>query len=205
VNVKVIAALAAGLLSAAPAFSAPVVLDFEGTAALPSIANYYGGGAGPNYGVLFGDDLLGFQPDVVDPQFSNIPSGNTIMSLAGTGGASWMNVAAGFSGTASFFYSSAEGATVSIYSGLNGSGDVLGTFDLLANAQLGCTDTAFCHWDQISLDFGGVAQSIQFGNALGTGFDNVSVAPVPLPAAIWLLGSSLIGLGGVARRRKLKA
>ncbi|HEY4366983.1 MAG TPA: VPLPA-CTERM sorting domain-containing protein [Steroidobacteraceae bacterium] len=33
-----------------------------------------------------------------------------------------------------------------------------------------------------------------------TGF--ASAAPVPLPAAIWLLGSSLLGLGGVARRRK---
>jgi hypothetical protein len=29
-----------------------------------------------------------------------------------------------------------------------------------------------------------------------------SYAPVPLPAAVWLLGSSLIGLMGVARRRK---
>ena len=202
-NVKVIAALAAGLLSAAPAFSAPVVLDFEGTASYGSIADYYGGGPGPNYGVLFGGDALGLSNDIPEfPQFSHAPTPGTIMAPVGADSA--LNMALGFAGTASFFYSSAEAATVSIYSGLNGTGDVLGTFQLLANATTGCDDSPFCHWDQVSLDFGGIAQSIQFGTGQGAGFDNVSVAPVPLPAAIWLLGSSLIGLGGVARR-KLKA
>jgi hypothetical protein len=204
VNVKVIAALAAGLLSAAPAFSAPVVLDFEGTTGYASIADYYGGGSGPNYGILFGGDAQGLVNDIPGfPNFSNAPTPGTVMAVNGTDAV--MNVATGFSGTASFFYSSAEATTVSIYSGLNGTGDVLGTFQLLANYQDGCDDSPACHWDQLSLDFGGIAQSIDFGTAAGVGFDNIAVAPVPLPAAIWLLGSSLLGLGGVARRRKLKA
>ena len=33
-------------------------------------------------------------------------------------------------------------------------------------------------------------------------FDNFSVALVPVPAAVWLFGSGLIGLVGVARRKK---
>jgi hypothetical protein len=28
------------------------------------------------------------------------------------------------------------------------------------------------------------------------------VQPVPVPAAVWLLGSGLLGLGGVARRKR---
>lgn len=32
--------------------------------------------------------------------------------------------------------------------------------------------------------------------------DAIAVAPVPLPAAAWLLGSGLLGLGGFARRRR---
>ena len=32
-------------------------------------------------------------------------------------------------------------------------------------------------------------------------FDGTSVAPVPVPAAVWLFGSGLLGLAGVARRK----
>jgi hypothetical protein len=192
-------------LSAAPAFSA-VILDFQGVGDYSFINEYYNGGTsesgapGPNFGISFGPDaLVATNNPSFDSYYSNAPT-PSIMSPIGADAA--LNLAVGFAGTASFFYSSAEAATVSIYSGLNGTGDILGTFTLLANAQNGCSDTSFCHWDQTSVDFAGIAQSIQFGSALGAGFDNVTVAPVPLPAAIWLLGSSLLGLGGVARRRK---
>ena len=33
-------------------------------------------------------------------------------------------------------------------------------------------------------------------------FDNLNFSPVPIPAAVWLFGSGLIGLIGAARRRK---
>ena len=39
-------------------------------------------------------------------------------------------------------------------------------------------------------------------DAYGPALDNVSVAPVPLPAAVWLLASGLIGLVGIRRRFK---
>jgi hypothetical protein len=35
-----------------------------------------------------------------------------------------------------------------------------------------------------------------------TGLDNVRLAAVPVPAAVWLFGSGLLGLGGISRRRK---
>ena len=37
------------------------------------------------------------------------------------------------------------------------------------------------------------------------GIDNVSVSAVPVPAAVWLFGSGLLGLVGVARRKKAQA
>ena len=38
--------------------------------------------------------------------------------------------------------------------------------------------------------------------ATGIYYDNLNVAAIPVPAAVWLFGSGLIGLVGVARRRK---
>lgn len=43
-----------------------------------------------------------------------------------------------------------------------------------------------------SISFGGVTGEVQ----------GVDLAPVPVPAAVWLFGSGLIGLAGIARRRK---
>lgn len=52
-----------------------------------------------------------------------------------------------------------------------------------------------------------VITSIEFSNSLNDGFnmDNIagaSSSAVPVPAAFWLLGSGLLGLIGVARRKK---
>jgi hypothetical protein len=47
---------------------------------------------------------------------------------------------------------------------------------------------------------GSVALNATTGTLTFTG--NGTVAPVPLPAAVWLLGSGLMGLVGVSRRRK---
>lgn len=65
-------------------------------------------------------------------------------------------------------------------------------------------------------DFGSTGASIQFGFMFGNrvvgngtithtlGLDNfsVTIAPVPIPAAAWLFGSGLLGLVGIARRKK---
>jgi len=41
-----------------------------------------------------------------------------------------------------------------------------------------------------------------FGDRLSIGLDGVSISIIPIPAAIWLFGSGLIGLIGIARRKK---
>ena len=51
---------------------------------------------------------------------------------------------------------------------------------------------------------GGIASVSIRGNPAGGSFvlDNLTYTPVPVPAAIWLLGSGLLGIIGIARQRK---
>lgn len=207
-NVKLCSALAVGLLSTAPALAAPVTLDFEGTTSFGFVTDFYNGGtdsggaSGANYLVSFGGDALAFKNDELGPYFSNPPSPDTIMAPVGADAA--LNRAQGFAGAVSFAYSAIESTIVNVFSDLNGAGIVLATFALAANAQSGCSDTAFCHWDAISMDVLGIAKSIQFGTAANVAmFDNLTLSPVPLPAAAWLLLSALGGLGTLARRKRM--
>jgi hypothetical protein len=209
-NFKVFSALAVGLLSAAPVFSTPVpvTLDFEGASSFASINGFYNGGAdsagasGTNAGVSFGGDALALSNDALGPYYSHAPTPGTIMAPVGADAA--LNSSFEFSGVASFYYSSIENISVSIFSDLNGLGTLLGTFSLLANAQSGCADTPFCHWDLASLNIEGVAQSIQFGSAANVaGFDNVTITSVPEPSTAWLMLLSLIGTGIMIRRKKI--
>ncbi|HZF31522.1 MAG TPA: VPLPA-CTERM sorting domain-containing protein [Gammaproteobacteria bacterium] len=195
-NVKLIsAALAAGLLSAGPALSSPVTLDFEGASSFAPVDGFYSA-----LGVSFGGDALAISNDAAGPYYSNAPTPGTIMAPVGP--AATMNAQYGFAGDASFYYSSDQAADVNVYSGLDGTGSVLATFHLAANSQNGCSGP-FCHWDVASVSFIGTAQSILFGAAASAGIDNVSVNMVPLPAAVWLLLSGLGGIGTFLRRKRI--
>lgn len=207
-KLKLISALAASLLSAAPVFAETITLDFENaaTGTFSFLENYYNGGtnsggaSGVNYGISFAGAAYAISNDYnPDPIYSNAPSAGAIFSTTDSDGALTLN--SGFNGIVSFYYSSTEAATINIWSGVNGTGTLLTHFDLTANTS-SCTDIAYCQWDFISLDLGNtVAKSIQFGDAPGVGFDNVTVNAVPVPAAAWLMGSALLGLGGISRRR----
>ncbi len=43
------------------------------------------------------------------------------------------------------------------------------------------------------------------GNAIDVRFDNPLISVVPVPAAVWLLGSGLVAFGAIARRRRMAA
>ena len=206
------------LLIASTAANAVFVLDFEGIGNLASINGFYNGGTdsdgnmGTNYGVEFSGNTLG----IVDADaggsgnFGNEPSPDTIMFWLDNSSAI-MNVAAGFDTGFSFFYTSSTAATINIWSGLNATGTLLASFDLMAQHTNNCTGDpsgTFCNWDAIGVSFAGVAMSIDFGGTANqTGYDDITFGSATpgdpnadaAPAGLGLLGLGLLALG--ARRR----
>jgi hypothetical protein len=124
-----------------------------------------------------------------------------------------MDVAAGFSTGFSFYYAAANTpGSVSVYSGLDGTGTLLDTINLPVNGS-GCDSTgqAYDCWTNTGVAFAGTAESVVFGGAANyIGFADVTLgassvpSAVPEPGSIVLLGSGLVGLAGVVRS-KLRA
>ncbi|MGF7170117.1 hypothetical protein FHS91_001794 [Sphingobium xanthum] len=201
-------ALAGAAIAVSAPASAVTVLTFEGIADNTAVGNFYA----PDY--IFSDDTLA----LVDADsggggnFANEPSPNTIMFFLNANNAV-LNVPAGFDTGFSFFYTSSTAATVTVYDGLDATGNVLGTIDLDAQHTRGCTgdpNGTFCNWTAIGVAFAGTAMSIDFGGTANqTGYDNITfgsdrpggAVPEPTTWAMMIGGLALVGAS--MRRRKV--
>lgn len=208
------AALVLGLItlgSAIPSRAATITLTFDGLQNLEQILDYYDGGTGgfgsgpgPDYGITFGADARA----TIEGNFSGNPSPPGILFFFGD--AAIMNVAAGFDTGFSFYYSAANLAgSVTVYDGLDGTGNVLTTLDLPVTPTLP-GGAIYDNWVPIGVLFDGIARSVSFsGTENQIGFDNITLGSdtptpvVPEPSSIVLAG--LGGLGLLARRGRRRA
>jgi len=202
---KLFRAAATALLAAAPlaALAAvPVLVNFEKTWDFGNgdVDAYYGGGtaadgtSGANIGVSF-VNVSGLSNDALGPYYSGAPSPLGVAYAHDDH--SFMNMSEWAVGAFSFFYSSpvAVVGAVKAWSGLNGTGTLLGSLDLVANAD------AYDHWSLATFAFAGSARSFDFSGA-GAGsavaFDNIAVTAVPEPSTVLLM---LVGGAAVLRAK----
>ncbi len=207
------AAVLLALSAASPAF-ATTTIDFDAVTSFESIADFYNGGTdsagatGESLGISFGGDAIAVANDTANfpAYYLNAPSPLAVMTPVGADSA--LNAAAGLTGSVSFYYSAVSSVTngVQVWSGLNGTGSLLASFDLVANDPAGgCNDgkTDYCNFALVSGSFTGTAESVTFGNATGVAaFDNVTVAVIPEPATYAMMAAGLAGLALTVRRRR---
>lgn len=215
---RLIAAVA--LLSAAPAFAAPYVIDFEKTWDFSNsgVNSFYAGGQaadgsiGPNFGATF-SNVFGLSNEAAFTYYQNAPSmvGTAYVFLSNNGDRALMNVGSGVTNTLSFSYSSPSEilGAVSAYSGENGTGTLLGTINLVANDAGGfATETGnYGSWTLATFNYQGVARSFDFSALAGNaGIDDIRYdTTIPVPAALPMMVLGLGALGAVARRRRASA
>jgi hypothetical protein len=195
-----IATLALALGLASPAFAAaPLSIDFEQNWVYGTPVDSTYAADGVTFTNVLGasnGDGLGGLPN--GDYYANAPSplGVAFVQLDGVvNTAAYLNVADGVTDGLSFFYSTPSDAPFAIkaYSGLNGTGTLLGSINLIANSA------DYTAWNQAVLSFSGTALSFDLtGAANAVALDNITAVPEPSSVALLLAGGALL----LARRRR---
>lgn len=199
------------------------VLDFEGLgrtvgsndnllddSLLERVADFYRGGLGGNgsgpgidFGVEFSDNALAIVDEDVEQipglpefggNFGGEPTPDTALFFL-EGDAATVTRREGFANGFSFYYAAInQPGFIRVYSGPEGTGEVLASLDLPLTETNGAPDPQglFSPFVPIGVTFDGVAQSIDFGGTIDEiGFDNITFgsatpladnsAPLPQP------------------------
>ncbi len=188
-------------ISSFTAVAAPIELDFEGAGNESQLLDFYNmgtdsaGNSGSNYGVGFSGSALSLiAAEDGSSGFSNVPSGSTVLFFDNS--IAWLNVAAGFSGGFSLYFSSALDAVINLYDGENGGGNLVATLNISNQFDRDCAgDSLYCSWSLASVLFDGTARSIDFSATSNwAAFDNLTLGvaaidevPSPAPAALFAM------------------
>jgi PEP-CTERM motif len=219
-KVLAFAAAAAVVAMASSAKAAIVDLTFEGVVAsypfaLTKINDFYNGGtsgagtSGPDFGVTRGLNAICL--DSLTVSCSHVSKGglgpadsresaldfNSVIPA-------FIDVAGGFTTDLSLNYvTSLLKVSLSVWSGLDGAGDLLATISLPANA-VGCPDFGdadLCPFTPAEVSFSGIARSIQF-SGIAADFDDITFTAAPEPSTWAMMLVGFAGLGYAAWQRK---
>jgi len=225
-RVAVRTAAASAAMLAFSANAAVNVLDFVGLQSGEQVLDFYNGGTGgngstggANYGISFGSDSIACTDYDHNGCNTNLipggPGAQIVYFLSGPGDV--MNVAGGFDTGFSFYYSAiAYTGTVTVYDGVDGTGNVLATLNLGLTPNAGdpaCHGAGYCPFTAAGVTFAGTARSVNFsGVADYIGFADITLGssnaggppPIPEPANIGLMMAGLAVVAGAARRRRAR-